>query len=153
MLWWLCQRAPASPLAGCRAALSTTLLYMTPPPRSPSSDCKTTSYFGFLFLRMAGPSFFFFLKKERFYLFKIFYWFLVGGGERNNDVSGKHRSAAPLRAPPPSGIKPATRACMCPGRESNRQPFSARDEAQPTEPHWPGQAFFFIQNVGACQES
>lgn len=60
---------------------------------------------------------------------RLVYWFLKRG-ERRGRV--KHQLAA-------SNTNPTKdRACtpgMCPDTESNRQPFSAQDKAQPTEPH------------------
>ena len=65
------------------------------------------------------------------------------GGERNIDAREKHRLVVPT---PGLGIGDRTHnLCMCPGQESNLQPFGYRMTLQPAEPHQPG-SFFMALN-------
>ena len=57
--------------------------------------------------------------------------------ERNFDCE-RIMNRLPLTYPQPRDLAP--NPGMCPDRESNRQPFSLQDSAQPTEPHQPGLA-------------
>ena len=60
--------------------------------------------------------------------------------ERNIDVAEKHPSVASHMHPTKDvALNPG----MCPDWESNQQPFSLWDGAQPTEPHWSGLLYCF----------
>ena len=79
-----------------------------------------------------------------FYFLKDFiYLFLERGkeGERGE----KHQCAVASWAPPNGDL--ARNPGMCPDWESNWQPFDSQAGTQSTEPHQPGQNFFFLFSI------
>ena len=85
----------------------------------------------------------------RFYLFIFrFYLFIIfrergkeGKSEEEKHGCVKETLIGCLLLHPNQGL--THNPDMCPEQESNWQPFSLQDDAQPTEPHCSGNVFFF----------
>ena len=84
-----------------------------------------------------------------YFFFFLFLFFLIHsrGGEgretereRNIDVREKHQLVASCTHPTGNLTH---NPGMCPNQESNLLPPPWQDDAQPTEPHWPGHFHFF----------
>ena len=60
----------------------------------------------------------------------------------------KHQCVVASRKPPTGDLARVTG--MCPDWESKWQPFSSQTGAQSTEPHRPGQEFFFLKKHYTC---
>ena len=80
---------------------------------------------------------------------KRFYLSILGRGREGERERGKHHCVVASHVPLVGDL--ACNPGMCPDWELNRWPFGSQAGTQSTEPHQPGQMYFFFETMFLCQ--